>query len=131
MIDFKTYLRKLFRRHSPNEEFSKGIKISKDEKSDLYDRIDNIPINQKYPPNMTRAFLGLEPIIHIGEDEQVITLHENKHIIIQFDSILKAETIELLREDIQNQIKENGFAVVDGRCKIVEFDNSKYLIETK
>lgn len=71
------------------------------------------------------------PIIPIDKDKQIVKILEGKNVIIQFDAMLKAETIELLIENIQNQIKENGFAVVDGSCKIVEFDNPKYLIETK
>ena len=80
---------------------------------------------------MTRAYLGLDPIIHVCKDEQVVTTLECKNVIIQFDSMLKADTIEMLKEDIKKQIKENGFAVVDARCKIVEFDSPNYLIRTK
>lgn len=80
---------------------------------------------------MLREHLGLDPIIPVDKDKQIVKIVEGKSVIIQFDHMLKADTIELLREDIQKQIKEHGFAVVDGRCKIVEFDNPKYLIETK
>lgn len=94
-------------------------------------KIDSVPISSVLPPNMIREHLGLDPIIPVDKDKQIVKVLEGKNVIIQFDSLLKPETIELLKEDIQNQIKENGFAVVDGRCKIVEFDNPKYLIETK
>lgn len=70
-------------------------------------------------------------IIPVDKDKHIIKVLEGKSVIIQFDSMLKSETIELLKEDIQNQIKENGFAIVDGRCKIFEFDNPKHPIKTK
>lgn len=94
-------------------------------------KIDSVPISSVLPLNMIREHLCLDPIIPVDKDKQIVKVLEGKNVIIQFDSLLKPETIELLKEDIQNQIKENGFAVVDGRCKIVEFDNPKYLIETK
>ncbi len=70
-------------------------------------------------------------IIPVDKDKHIIKVLEGKSVIIQFDSLLKPGAIEILKENIQKQIKENGFAVVDGRCKIVEFDNPKYLVETK
>lgn len=97
----------------------------------LRKKIDDIPISSVLPPNMVREYLGLDPIIPIDKDKQILKIHEGKSVIIRFDKMIKPETIKQLKEDIQNQIKENGFAVVDGRCKIVEFDNPKYLIETK
>lgn len=82
-------------------------------------------------PNKIREECGLDPIIPIDKDKQIVKVLEEKSVIIQFNSMLKSETLKVLKEDIQNQIKENGFAVVDARCKIIEFDNPKYLIETK
>lgn len=100
-------------------------------------KIDPLSFNEEYL-NKIRDKLSnkasdksTEKIIPIDKDKQIVKIHEGKSVIIQFNSMMKAETIKLLREDIQNQIKENGFAVVDGKCKIVEFDNPKYLIETK
>lgn len=103
----------------------------------LRDKLSNkaseksIPTKAILPPNLCRSYLGLDPIIPFDKDKQIVKVLEGKSVIIQFDSLLKKETLEALKEYIQNQIKENGFAVVDGKCKIVEFDNPKYLIETK
>lgn len=107
----------------------------------LYDKLLNavpnkpaekrVPTKAVMPPNSYITYLGLDPIIPVDEDKQIVKIPEGKSVIIQFDAMMKTETIELLKEDIQKQIKENGFAVVDGRCKIAEFDNLKYLIETK
>lgn len=97
----------------------------------LHEKINEIPTSSIVPPNMIRTHLGLEHIIPVDKDKQIVKILQGKSVIIQFDSMLKAETIKLLKEDIQNQIRENGFAVVDGRCKIVEFDNPKFIIETK
>lgn len=70
-------------------------------------------------------------IIPVDKDKQIVKILEGKSVIIQVDTLIKPETIELLKEDIQKQIKENGFAVVNGKYKIFEFNNPKYLIETK
>lgn len=80
---------------------------------------------------MIRESLGLDPIIPIDKDKQIIKILEGKSVIIQFDSIFSQEAIMHMQENISNQLKENGFAVVDGRCRIVEFDNPKAIIETK
>ena len=70
-------------------------------------------------------------IIPIDKDKQIIKILEGKSVIIQFDSIFSQEAIMCMQENISNQLKENGFAVVDGRCRIVEFDNPKAIIKTK
>lgn len=98
------WLRRVFKVHSPNKEWS-----------DIY----------------KKKRVELNPIIPVDKDKQIVKIFEGKSIIIQFDSMLTADTIKLLEENIRNQIKENGFAVVDGRCKIIEFDNPKAMIETK
>lgn len=111
--------------------------FNKDILDKLWDKLSNKPAEKRVPtkailpPNMYRTYLGLDSIIPVDEDKQIVKILEGKSVIIQFDAMMKTETIELLKEDIQKQIKENGFAVVDGRCKIVEFDNPKYMIETK
>lgn len=121
------WIQKLFNIHSP----CKGRKdIYKKENSDCYRELD-IPTKAVLPPNLYRSYLDLDPIIPVDEDKQIIKIVEGKSVIIQFDRMMKPEAIKQLEEVIKKQIKENGFAVVDGRCKIVEFDNPKYLIETK
>lgn len=91
----------------------------------------HIPQRAAVPPNMLREYLGLYPIVPVGEDKQIVKILEGKNAIIQFDSILSEETMQQIKDDIQNQIKENGFAVVDNRCRIIEIDNPKAIIETK
>lgn len=111
--------------------------FNKDTLDRLWDKLSNKPAEKRVPtkavmsPNSYRTYLGLDPIIPVDKDKQIVKILEGKSVIIQFDAMLKAETIKLLREDIQNQIRENEFAVVDGRCKIVEFDNPKFIFETK
>lgn len=121
MINLVDHLRKIFHCHGPRSK-----KLEYDVK-----RYYDIPSKPKYPPNISRAFLGLDPIISVDKDKQIVKIHEGKNVIIQYDHILSEESMKQIKEDIQKQIKEHGFAVVDGRCKIVEFDNPKYLIETK
>lgn len=99
--------------------------------SDLYKRINEIPIKSNIPPNMTRAYLGLDPIIPIDKDKQIVKILDGKNIFIRFDSILPKETIRQIQEDIQNQIEENGFIVMDARCKIFEIDRPISIIDTK
>lgn len=135
------YIRKIFHRHSPSKEFEDNIREVEKNKSLTESYLSGYNaglsygrqeyIFEKVTPDEIREVCGLDPIIPIDKDKQIVKVLEGKSVIIQFDSLLKKETIEALKEDIQNQIKENGFAVVDGKCKIVEFDNPKYLIETK
>lgn len=87
--------------------------------------------SKEWPDIYKKKSVDLNPIIPVDKDKQIVKIFEGKSIIIQFDSMLKADTIKLLEENIRNQIKENGFAVVDGRCKIIEFDNPKFIIKTK
>ena len=91
----------------------------------------HIPQRPAAPLNMAREFLGLDPIVPVDKYKQAIKILEGKNAIIQFDSILSKETMQQIKDDIQNQIKENGFAVVDNRCRIIEIDNPKAIIETK
>lgn len=126
MSNLLDYIRGKLKVHSPSKEWAEIKKLEYTDK-----KVYEVPTNPKYPPNMTRAFFGLDPIIHIHEDGQVIKIVEGKNVIIQFDSILSEESMNQIKDNIQSQIKENGFAVVDGKCKIVEFDNPKYLIKTK
>ena len=98
------WLRRVFKVHSPTKEWP-----------DIY----------------KKKSVALNPIIPVDEDKQIVKISEGKSVIIQIDSMLKVETTELIKEYIQKQIEENGFAVVDGRCKIVEFDNPYFIIKTK
>lgn len=98
------YTRRMLKVHSPTKEWP-----------DIYKRKSN----------------ALNSIIPVDEDKQLVKISEGKSVIIQIDSMLKVETTELIKKYIQKQIEENGFAVVDGRCKIVEFDNPKFIIKTK
>lgn len=117
MSNLLDYIRGKLKVHSPSKEWPEIEKLEYTDK-----RVYDIP---------TKAYLGLDPIISIDKDKQIVVVLERRGVIIQFDSMIKPETIEILKEDIQKQIKEHGFAVVDGRCKIVEFDNPKAVIETK
>lgn len=98
------WLRRVFKVHSPTKEWP-----------DIY----------------KKKSVALNPIIPVDENNQIVKISEGKSVIIQINSMLKVETTELIKEYIQKQIEENGFAVVDSRCKIVEFDNPKFIIKTK
>lgn len=126
MSNLLDYIRGKLKVHSPSKEWPEIEKLEYTDK-----RVYDTPTKAILPPNLYRYTIGLDPIISVDKDEQVIKIFEGKSVIIQFDCILSEESMKQIKEDIQKQIKENGFAVVDGRCKIVEFDNPKYLIETK
>lgn len=70
------WLRRMFKVHSPNKEWQDIYK----KKSVDHGRALDIPVNQKYPLNMTRAFLGLDPIIRVDKDEQVVKILEGKKL---------------------------------------------------
>lgn len=68
-------------------------------------KIDSVPISSVLQPIMIREHLGLDPIIPVDKDKQIVKVLEGKSVIIQFDSMIKHETIELLKEDIQKPNK--------------------------
>lgn len=113
-------------------KYSDLISVANKIEASLLDKLKNgIPTSSVVPPNMLREYLDLDPVVPVDKDKQIVKILEGKSAIIQFDSILSKETMKQIKDDIQNQIKENGFAVVDNRCRIIEIDNSKAIIETK
>lgn len=141
MINLLDHLRKVFHCHLPSKEWGDAFREAEKNRilNEAYLSGYNAGLKagrqeyifEKVTPNKIREACGLDPIIPIDKDKQIVKIHECKSVVIQFDTMIKPETIKQLKEDIQKQIKEHGFAVVDGRCKIVEFDNPNYLIETK
>lgn len=126
MSNLLNYIRGKLKIHSPNKGWPEIEKLEYTDKVE-YD----VPTKAILPPNLYRSYLGIDPIVPVDKDEQVIKIFEGKSVIIQFNRLLSEESMKQIKENIQKQIKENGFAVVDARCKIVEFDDPKYLIETK
>ena len=126
MNNLLDYIRGKLKVHSPSKEWPEIEKLEYIDK-----RVYDIPTKANLPTNLYRSYLGMDPIVPVDKDEQVIKIFEGKSVIIQFDRLLSEESMKQIKENIQKQIKENGFAVVDARCKIVEFENPKAVIETK
>lgn len=126
MSNLLDYIRGKLKVHSTSKEWPEIEKLEYTDK-----RVYDIPTKATLPPNLYRSYLGIDSIVPVDKDEQVIKIFEGKSVIIQFDHLLSEESMKQIKEDIQKQIKENGFAVMDNGCKIIEFDDPKYLIETK
>lgn len=141
MINLLDYIRGKLKVHSPSKEYEDVVREA--EKNRILNKAYlsgyNSGLNagrqeaifKKFTPNEIREACGLDPIIPVDKDKKIVKIFEDKSVIIQLDRLLSEESMKQIKEDIQKQIKENGFAVVDGRCKIIEFDNPKAVIETK
>lgn len=48
-----------------------------------------------------------------------------KGLVIKFDGVLIARELDDIKEDLQNQLKQNGFIVIDSRFEVYEVDTKE------